>query len=148
VVAAVATTVVAMLSISGDTHVDTSGHNDKPKSPPPPAPTGTSQSTPADPNGQGDDENNKKEQDKKTTDQQPNLRRIHSDETLNSGSNKFNLESLRKQTTEKIVESLKPGQPEALKVKPDGSIFDGNTRIKILQERGFDVNSLPREIMK
>ena len=26
--------------------------------------------------------------------------------------------------------------------------YDGNTRILILQERGFDVNTLPREILK
>jgi hypothetical protein len=32
-------------------------------------------------------------------------------------------------------------------IKPDGSVFNGNTRIKVLQERGFDVNGLPREIL-
>ena len=45
------------------------------------------------------------------------------------------------------MESLKPGGPEALKVKPDGRILNGNTRIKVLEERGFDINSLPREVL-
>ena len=37
---------------------------------------------------------------------------------------------------------------DALKIKPDGRVFDGNTRIKILQDRGFGVNSLPREVLR
>jgi hypothetical protein len=31
-----------------------------------------------------------------------------------------------------------------LEVKEDGGIMAGNTRVLILQERGIDVNSLPR----
>jgi hypothetical protein len=27
----------------------------------------------------------------------------------------------------------------------DGGVENGNTRIKVLEERGYDVNSLPRE---
>ena len=77
----------------------------------------------------------------------PLLRRIHSDHTLEIGSNRVALEYWRKQPTEDIVNSLQPGQPEALKVKSDGRIMDGNTRIKVLEERGFDVNSLPREVL-
>jgi hypothetical protein len=34
-----------------------------------------------------------------------------------------------------------------LKVKADGRIMDGNVRVKALEERSFDVNSLPREIV-
>jgi hypothetical protein len=45
------------------------------------------------------------------------------------------------------VNSLQLGQPEALKVKSDGRIMNGNMRIKVLEERGFDVNSLPREVL-
>jgi hypothetical protein len=30
-------------------------------------------------------------------------------------------------------------------VKPDGRIFQGNTRIKVLEERGYPVNDLPRD---
>jgi hypothetical protein len=57
------------------------------------------------------------------------------------------LEYWRKQSTEDIVNSLQLGQPEALKVKSDGRIMNGNMRIKVLEERGFDVNSLPREVL-
>jgi hypothetical protein len=77
----------------------------------------------------------------------PPLRRIHSDQTLEVGANRVTLEYWRKQPTEDIVNSLQPGQPEALKVKFDGRIMNGNTRIKVLEERGFDVNSLPREVL-
>jgi len=57
------------------------------------------------------------------------------------------LEYWRRQPTEDIVNSLQPGQPEALKVKSDGRIMNGNMRIKVLEERGFEVNSLPREVL-
>jgi hypothetical protein len=51
----------------------------------------------------------------------------------------------RRRKTQEIVESLRSGTDESLKVKPDGRIINGNVRIKILEERGFDVNSLERE---
>ena len=75
------------------------------------------------------------------------LRRIHSDHTLEAVSNRVALEYWRRQSTEDIVNSLQPGQPEALKAKSDGRIMNGNMRIKVLEERGFDVNSLPREVL-
>ena len=77
----------------------------------------------------------------------PPLRRIHSDQTLEAGSNQVTLEYWRQQPTEDIVKSLQPGSPEALKVKPDGRIMNGNTHIKVLEERGFDINRLPREVL-
>ena len=77
----------------------------------------------------------------------PSLRRIHSDHTLEVGANRVELEYWRQQPTEDIVSSLQPGQPEALTVKFDGRIMNGNTRIKVLEERGFNVNSLPREVL-
>jgi hypothetical protein len=46
-----------------------------------------------------------------------------------------------------MIRSLAPGSREALRIKPDGRIMNGNTRIKVLEERGFDVNVLPREIV-
>ena len=78
----------------------------------------------------------------------PPLRRIHADHIWQSGANRTSLEYWRKQSTNTIVTSLQPepGNHEALKVKPDGRIMNGNTRIKVLEERGFDINSLPREI--
>jgi hypothetical protein len=77
----------------------------------------------------------------------PPLRRIHSDELLETGVSRVALEYWRKQSTEDIVHSLQPGNVESLKVKPDGRIMNGNTRIKVLEERGVDVNGLPREIL-
>ncbi len=77
----------------------------------------------------------------------PPLRLIHDDETLESGTSRFSLEYWRQRGTEEIVESLRPGKLEALKVKPDGRILNGNVRIKVLNERGFDSNSLEREII-
>ena len=66
---------------------------------------------------------------------------------METGSGRFAMEYWRKQSTDDIVESLQPGNREALKVKPDGRIMDGNTRVKVLEERGFDINTLPREVL-
>ena len=79
----------------------------------------------------------------------PPLRRLHPDNTLERGSHRIALEYWRRQKTDVIVQSLKPkprdpSYQEYLKVKPDGIVMQGNTRIKALEERGFDVNSLPR----
>ena len=78
---------------------------------------------------------------------QPPLQRIHPDSTYQSGTAKIALEHWRKQPTDALIRSLAPGGREALQVKADGRIMNGNTRVKILEERGFDVNSLPREIV-
>lgn len=77
----------------------------------------------------------------------PPLQRIHSDETLASGASRFSLAYWRQRTVEEIVESLRPGNSEALRVKDDGRILNGNVRIKVLEERNLDVNSLEREII-
>ena len=73
------------------------------------------------------------------------LRRIHADETLVTGTSRFSLAYWRAQETKEIVESLRPGKPEALRVKPDGRIINGNVRIKVLEERGFDIDGLECE---
>jgi len=39
------------------------------------------------------------------------------------------------------------GKVEALKVKSDGRILNGNVRVKVLEERNFDLNSLKRELV-
>ena len=44
--------------------------------------------------------------------------------------------------------SSKPGMEEALRVKPDGRVMNGNHGVTVLMERGVDVNALPREIVK
>jgi hypothetical protein len=77
----------------------------------------------------------------------PLLRRIHSDQTLEAGASRLALEYWRQLSTADIVQSLQPGNIEALTVKSDGRIMNGNTRIKVLEERGFDVHSLPREVL-
>jgi hypothetical protein len=78
---------------------------------------------------------------------QPPLRRIHSDALYDQSARaRGSLEYHRSRTTEEIVESLRPGSgPEELRVKPDGRVYQGNTRIKVLQERGYPVDQLPRE---
>jgi len=50
-------------------------------------------------------------------------------------------------TTEYIIESLKPGEKGSLKVRADGTVIDVHHRIKILRNRGVDVDALPREII-
>jgi hypothetical protein len=76
----------------------------------------------------------------------PPLRRIHSDALYEQNADaRRSLEYHRTKTAEEIVESLRPSHDESLKVKRDGRIFQGNTRIKVLEERGYPVNDLPRE---
>ena len=43
-----------------------------------------------------------------------------------------------------VVETDQPGSPEA---RTDGTMVDGHHRIKILRDRGIDVDVLPREIV-
>jgi hypothetical protein len=81
----------------------------------------------------------------------PPLKRLHSDETLNRGFYRMSLEYWRGQPTRTIVDSLRPRQRDAkyqefLKVKTDGAIMQGNTRVKVLEERGYNVNQLPRSL--
>lgn len=77
------------------------------------------------------------------------LQRIHPDATYERDPKaRDSLEYWRGQTTDRIVDSLKPGGKDSLTTYPDGRITDGNTRVKILQERGYDVNSLPRDILR
>jgi RHS repeat-associated protein len=73
----------------------------------------------------------------------PPLRRLHSDETtMSSNLSGYNYWSSR--STQEIIESLRAGTIEPLSVNSRGTVMGGNTRIMILQQRGFDVNSLPR----
>ena len=77
----------------------------------------------------------------------PSLRRIHTDEILEKGVGRVSLAYWRQRSTQEIVESLRPGRSESLKVKLDGRVLNGNVRLKILEERGFDINSLEREVV-
>ncbi len=55
------------------------------------------------------------------------------------------LHYLSQQSTEAIVDSLQPGRREALIVKAVGTVLNGNHPVNALRQRGYDVNSLPRE---
>jgi hypothetical protein len=78
---------------------------------------------------------------------QPPLQRIHPDATYQSGKAQLALGHWRRPPADAIVRSLAPGGREALRVQADGRIMNGNTRIKVLEERGYDVNRLPREVV-
>ena len=56
-----------------------------------------------------------------------------------------NISGIRTMSSEQIIDSLQPGQPGSLKVKSDGTVMDGNSRLRVLEERGIDTQSLPRE---
>jgi len=73
----------------------------------------------------------------------PPLKPLHDDESLLS----LKLEKFRKLETEQLVESLAPEQEGSLKTRADGTIVDGHHRVKVLRERDFDVDSLPREVI-
>jgi hypothetical protein len=69
------------------------------------------------------------------------LKRLHPDSSLSKSSLNF----WRRHSNEEIVESLAPGKQKCLKVKANGIIMDGNTRMKVLEERGYPVDTLPFE---
>jgi hypothetical protein len=71
------------------------------------------------------------------------LKSLHSASSLSQSK----LDQYSKVGSPELIESLKPGQPGALKVRSDGTIVDGHHRIKVLRDRGLDVDSLPREIV-
>jgi ParB-like chromosome segregation protein Spo0J len=71
----------------------------------------------------------------------PPLKSLHPD----SSFSRAKLDELSRVSTEQLIDSLKPGQPGSLKVRPDGTIVDGHHRIKILRDRGVHVDALPRD---
>lgn len=73
----------------------------------------------------------------------PPLKPLHADGSLSSAK----LAQYEKATTAQLIESLRPGQVGALKARPAGTMVDGHHRIKILRDRGVDVDALPREII-
>jgi hypothetical protein len=74
---------------------------------------------------------------------QPPLRPLHPDTSLSQAT----LRGLDRKSTQELIDSLRPGQPEALRVRPDGTILNGHHRVRILRSRGVDVDALPREII-
>ena len=75
--------------------------------------------------------------------EQPPLKSLHADSSLNS----VKLEQFRKLSNEQLIESLRAGESCSLKARPDGTLIEGHHRVKVLRERGVDVDSLPREIV-
>ncbi len=74
----------------------------------------------------------------------PPLSPLHPDEALIL----LKLEQFRNLSTDELCRSLAPGQAGALKTRTDGTIVDGHHRVKVLRERGVDVDRLPREIVR
>jgi len=74
---------------------------------------------------------------------QPPLKPLHKADTLIESK----LAVFRKLPTMELIQSLAPLQIGALKTKPDGTMMDGHHRIAVLQERGVNVDELPREIV-
>ena len=69
------------------------------------------------------------------------LKSLHSEDLLSQPK----LALFRKLETDGLIESLRPGEPGALEVRPDGTMMDGHHRVYVLRERGIDVEALPRE---
>ena len=74
---------------------------------------------------------------------QPPLKPLHADGALSHAK----LVLYRALPTQALIDSLQPGQPGALKARPDGTILDGHHRLNVLYERGIDIDALPREIL-
>jgi hypothetical protein len=79
------------------------------------------------------------------------LRRLHEDKALKQST----LAYFRGQSNDDIVRSLLAEGPENLKMRSDGLVLQGNHRIKVLEERGYDTSQLsehaeviPREILE
>jgi hypothetical protein len=74
----------------------------------------------------------------------PPLKPPHPDSSLSPAK----LQNYAKASTRALIDSLRPGGKDSLKAKPDGTMLDGHHRIKILRERGVDVDQLPREVVE
>lgn len=74
---------------------------------------------------------------------QPPLQSLHPEGSLSHAK----LTQYSTLSTQELIDSLHPGQPGALKVRPDGTVIDGHHRLKILYDRGMDIDALPREIL-
>jgi len=75
--------------------------------------------------------------------QQPPLQALHPEGSLSHAK----LLQYSKLSTQDLIDSLQPGQPDALKARPDGTVIDSHHRLKILYDRAIDIDALPREIL-
>lgn len=74
---------------------------------------------------------------------EPPLKALHAEAALNQ----VKLQKFSRLSDRELIDSLKPGQPGSLKTRPDGTVIDGHHRVKVLRERGVDVDTLPREVI-
>jgi hypothetical protein len=73
----------------------------------------------------------------------PPLVPLHSTDALL----RVKLDQFAKLTNQQLIDSLRPGQTGSLKARSDGTMIDGHHRIKILRDRGVNVDALPRELV-
>jgi hypothetical protein len=73
----------------------------------------------------------------------PPLSPLHPDDSLIPSK----LRDYGKLPTPVLIASLEPGKPGSLKTRPDGTMIDGHHRVKVLRDRGVNVDALPREII-
>jgi hypothetical protein len=72
----------------------------------------------------------------------PPLRLIHSEQSFSP----TNLRYWRSKDADYILASFSdPSNPnyQPLLVRSDGTVINGNTRLFVLQERGYDINKIP-----
>jgi hypothetical protein len=74
----------------------------------------------------------------------PPLKPLHPESSLSS----VKLAVFEKFATEKLIQSLAPGQEHCLKTRPDGTMLDGHHRVHVLRGRSENVDALPREVIK
>lgn len=73
----------------------------------------------------------------------PSLKWLHPESSLSPAK----IDRFNKVPTEVLIESLQPGRQGSLKVRPDGTVLDGHHRLRVLCDRGIDIEALPREIV-
>lgn len=73
----------------------------------------------------------------------PALKPLHSDASLSRAK----LAVFEKLSSEKLKESLAPGNEHSLKTRPDGTMLDGHHRVRVLSARGENVDALPRDVI-
>ena len=74
----------------------------------------------------------------------PPLSPLHSARSLSQPR----ISVFEKLSTERLKQTLLPGQEHSLKTRPDGTILDGHHRVHVLNNRGVDTNALPREVIE
>ena len=75
---------------------------------------------------------------------EPALKPLHPDALLSPAK----LANFKNWSTEKLIQSLAPGQEHCLKTRQDGTMLDGHHRVYVLKSRNEHVDSLPREVMQ